>query len=431
MTQTDSGTPTPRPMRPAMDIKREPQPRSRKFFVWGGAILGVLLVSLAVSRLRLAAPSLDRATLVIDTVRRGDMTLDVRAPGTLVPEHIRIIAAATAGRVEALPIQPGATVTPTMTVVELSNTDVELQAMQSEQQLAAAMSTLAGLRTSLQQQRLSQEGVVAQTLTQQQDAMRNVAMFEALDKEHLAAANEVAAARDRARELGTRLDIERQRLKDINGSEREQLGLMQNQIARLRKIVAAQRQRVTSMHVVAGEAGQLQVLALELGQWVNPGMELARVAQPGRLKAVLHVPDVQAKDIALGQRVAIDTHNGIVQGHVMRTDPSSQNGTVTVEVALDGALPAGTRSDLSVDGTIEIARLTSVLHVGRPPYGDPGASVGLFKLEPGGEEAVRVPVKLGRASANSIQVLSGLAAGDRVIISDMSSWDNVPRVRVR
>jgi hypothetical protein len=206
---------------------------------------------------------------------------------------------------------------------------------------------------------------------------------------------------------------------------------MQDQVARLRRITAAQRQRVTAMQVVAGETGQLQVLPLELGQWVNPGMELARIAQPGRLKAVLHVPDVQAKDITIGQRAAIDTRNGIVQGHVMRTDPSSQNGTVTVEVALDTALPAGTRSDLSVDGTIEIARLSSAMYVGRPPYGDPGASVGLFRLDQGGKEAVRVRVKLGRASANAIQVLSGLAAGDRVIISDMSSWDNVSRVRIR
>jgi multidrug resistance efflux pump len=414
-----------------MDIRREPPPRRRRYAVWGGAVAAVAILSLGISRLRPAAPSLDRAALVIDTVRRGDMTLDVRAPGTLVPEHVRIIAAATAGRVEALPIRPGAAVMPSTTVVLLSNTDVELQAMQSEQQLAAAMSGLASIRTSLRQQRLSQEGIVAQTVTQSQDAMRNVAVFESLDKKHLAAVNEVAAARDKARELGMRLDLERRRLEDIAGSEREQLALMQDQIARLREIVAAQRKRVTAMRVVAGEAGQLQVLPLELGQWVNPGMELARIAQPGRLKAVLRVPDVQARDIAPGQRATVDTHNGIAQGHVTRTDPSSQNGTVTVEVALDGALPAGTRSDLSVDGTIEIARLTNVLYLGRPPYGDAGTSVGLFKLEPAGREATRVPVKLGRASANTIQVVSGLAAGDKVIISDMSSWDNVSRMRIR
>ncbi|MFL5604929.1 MAG: efflux RND transporter periplasmic adaptor subunit [Gemmatimonadaceae bacterium] len=424
-------TELPRQIRHAMDIKREPPRRRRRYVLGGGAVAGVLILSLAIGRLRPAAPSVDSASLVIDTVRRSDMTLDVRAPGTLVPEHVRILAAATAGRVESLPIRPGATVTPNTTVVLLSNTDVELQAMQSEQQLSAAMSSLAGLRTALRQQRLSQEGIVAQTVTQAQDAQRSVAVFESLDRKQLAAANEVAAARDKARELGTRLDLERRRLQDVAGSEREQLALMQDQVARLREIVAAQRRRVTAMRVVAGESGQLQVLPLELGQWVNPGMELARIAQPGRLKAVLRVPDVQARDIALGQRAVIDTRSGIVSGHVQRTDPSSQNGTVTVEVALDGVLPAGTRSDLGVDGTIEIARLTNVLHVGRPPYGDPGASVGLFKVGTDGKDAVRVPVKLGRASANAVQIVHGLAAGDRVIISDMSSWDNVSRMRIR
>jgi HlyD family secretion protein len=424
-------TPVPRQVRPAMDIKREPPPRRRRYLLGGGAVLGLLILVLGIGRLRPAAPSVDRAALVIDTVRRGDMTLDVRAPGTLVPEHVRILAAATAGRVEALPIRAGATVTPATTVVLLSNTDVELQAMQSEQQLSAAMSSLASLRTALHQQRLSQEGIVAQTVTQAQDAQRNVAVFESLDRKQLAAANEVSAARDKARELGTRLDLERRRLQDVAGSEREQLALMQEQVARLREIVSAQRRRVTAMRVVAGESGQLQVLPLELGQWVNPGMELARIAQPGRLKAVLRVPDVQARNITVGQRATVDTRSGLVDGHVVRTDPSSQNGTVTVEVALDGALPAGTRSDLGVDGTIEIARLTNVLYVGRPPYGDPGASVGLFKVGADGRDAVRVPVKLGRASANTVQIVSGLAAGDRVIISDMSSWDNVSRMRIR
>jgi multidrug resistance efflux pump len=414
-----------------MDIRREPPPRRRRYVIGGGAMIGVVVLSLAIGQLRPAAPSVDRASLVIDTVRRGDMTHDLRGPGTLVPEHVRIIAAVTAGRVEALPIRPGATVAPGTTVVLLSNTDVELQAMQSGQQLAAAMSSLATLRTSLRQQRLSQEGIVAQTVSQAQDAQRNVAVFESLDRKKLAAANEVAAARDKARELGTRLDVERRRLQDVAGSEREQLALMEDQVSRLREIVSAQRRRVTAMRVVAGESGQLQVLPLELGQWVNPGMELARIAQPGRLKAVLHMPDVQARDIILGQRAVVDTRAGLVNGHVVRTDPSSQNGTVTVEVALDSAPPAGTRSDLSVDGTIEIARLTNVLYVGRPPYGDPGSSVGLFKLGADGREALRVPVKLGRASASTVQVLSGLAAGDKVIISDMSAWDNVSRMRIK
>jgi multidrug resistance efflux pump len=359
------------------------------------------------------------------------MTLDVRAQGMLVPEHVRIIAAATAGRVEALPLRPGASVTPAMTIVQLSNPDVELQAMQSEQQLTAAMSALASLRTTLHQQRLSQEGTVAQTLTQHQEAMRDATVYDSLDKVKLASRNEVAGARDRARELRTRLDLERQRLSEMTRTEAEQLVLMQDQIARLRTIVAAQRARVSSMHVVAGEAGQLQVLPLENGQWVNPGMELARIAQPGRLKALLRVSEAQASDVSVGQHSLIDTHNGVVEGHVVRSDPSSQNGTVAVEVALDGAPPPKTRSDLSVDGVIEIARLTNVLNVSRPANGDVDGSVTLFRLSADGREANRVRVKFGRASASTIQVVSGLNAGDRIITSDMSNWDNLSRVRIK
>lgn len=417
-----------------MDIKREPPKKTKKYVIWGGALLGVIVVSLGISRLKPAAPPVEKATLWIDSVRRGEMTREVHAPGTLVPEHIRIIAAVTAGRVEALPVRPGVTVTPTTTIVELSNTDVELQSLQYEQNLTQAMGTLATLKTSLQQQLLAQEGTVATTNTLYQNAMRNVAVYDSLDRKHLASANEVAAARDAAAELKTRLDVERQRLNEMKNSEGEQIRLQEDQIAQLRRIVDAQHQRLNSMHVVAGETGQLQMLGnpqLELGQWVNPGLELARIAQPGRLKAVLRVPETQAKDIAIGQTASIDTRNGIVAGHVMRADPSAQNGTVTVEVALDGPLPPGTRSDLSVDGTIEIERLKDVLYVGRPAYGQADNTVGLFKLTPDGKEATRVNVKLGRASVNTIEVLSGLNVGDKVIISDMSQWDNVSRVRLK
>lgn len=413
-----------------MDIKRAPPPKRRRYVTWVAILSGVLVVSIAISRLTPRAPAVERATLVIDSVRRGDMTIEVHAPGTLVPEHVRLLAAATAGRVEALPIRPGATVGAATTIVELSNPDVELEAMQAEQQLTSALSALAGLRTSLRQQRLAQEGVVAQTTTQYQDATRTVAMYDALDRKKLAAANEVAGARDRARELAMRLDLERQRLADMARSEREQVALMKDQVARLRAIAQAQRQRVSAMHVAAGEGGQLQELPLELGQWVNPGMELARIAQPGRLKAVLHVPEVQAKDVVLGQPVQIDTRNGIVPGHVMRTAPAAQNGMVVVEVALDGALPPGTRSDLSVDGTIEIARLHNVLYVGRPTDGEAGNTIGLFKVAPDRSNAVRVNVVLGRMSATTVEIRGGLEAGDHVIISDMSTWSNTARVRL-
>lgn len=414
-----------------MDIPRAAPRNTRRTALIVGGGIALVAVIVAVSRLEPAVPTVARAAITVDSVRLGDMTIEVQAPGTLVPEHVRIIAAATAGRVEALPIRAGATVTPATTIVELSNTDVELQALQSEQQLTAAMSALASLRTSLRQQRLAQEGVVATTVAQQADARRQAALFDSLDRKGLSSAMEVAQARDRAKELDARLRVDRARLDEIASSEREQLVLMQDQIARLRAITGAQQRRVGSMHVVAGESGQLQVLPLELGQWVNPGMELARIAQPGRLKAMLRVPETQARDIVPGQQVRVDSHNGIVSGHVTRSDPSSQNGSVTVEVALDGPLPAGTRSDLSVDATIEVARLRNVLHVARPPYGDAGASITLYRLEPDGKEATRVAVKLGRVSANAVEITSGLAANERVIVSDLSDLENAPKVRVR
>jgi HlyD family secretion protein len=419
-----------------VDIKRAPPSKRKQYIAWGSGILAIVLASLGISTLKPAAPSVERATLWVDSVKRGELLREVRAPGTLVPERIRIIAAVTAGRVEQLPVRPGVTVTPATLLVEMSNTDVQLQALQAEQSLTQARNGLVNLRTGLQQQRLGQEGVIAQLRTQVEDANRQLKVMEALDQKKLASASELASARDRVKELQTREEIERQRLEDMVGSAKEQIVLTQEQVARLTEIVHEQKNRVRSMRVVAGESGVLLNLGsgganLELGQWVNPGMELARVAQPGRLKAVLRVPETQARDIALGQKASIDTRNGIVAGHVMRIDPGSQQGTVVVEIAIDGELPRGARADMSVDGTIEIERLPNVMYVGRPAYGSPESTVGIFKISDNGGEASRVNVKLGRASVNTIEVLAGLAVGDSVIISDMSNWDSQPRVRLK
>ena len=403
--------------------------------MWAAGLVGIVAVSIGVANLKPAAPTVEKATLWIDSVKRGEMKREVHAPGTLVPEQLRIVAAVTAGRVEELPVRPGVTVDPATTIVVLSNTDVELQALQSEQQLTQTQSALASLRTSLLQQRLAQEGNIAQINTQLGNAKRNLNVLVELDKKKLASASELAAARDLSEELETRVKVEKSRLTEMQASESQQIQLMDEQVRRLRSIVAEQRNRVGSMRVLAGAGGQLQTLGnpqLEVGQWVNPGLELARIAQPGRLKAVLRVPETQAKDIVVGQKASIDLHNnGIIQGHVMRADPSSQNGTVTVEVALDDSLPQGARSDLSVDGTIEIERLKDVMFVGRPAYGQAESTVGLFKLEPDGKFAGRANVKLGRASVNTIEVISGLNVGDKVIISDMSAWDNVSRVKLK
>jgi HlyD family secretion protein len=419
-----------------VDIKRAPPSKKKQYIAWGSGILAIVLVSLGISRLKPAAPSVERATLWVDSVKRGELLREVRAAGTLVPEHIRIIAAVTAGRIEQLPLRPGVTVSPSTLLIEMSNTDVQLQALQAEQSLTQARSGLASLRTSLQQQRLAQEGAIAQLATLLAEARRNLAVQEGLDQKQLASKSEIAAARDRVTELQTREKLERQRLDEMISTEKDQLLLNQEQVTRLSSIVREQMNRVNSMHVAAGENGVLlslgpQGVGLELGQWVNPGMELARVAQPGRLKAVIRVPETQARDIALGQKATVDTRNGIVNGRVMRVDPGSQGGTVTVEIALEGDLPRGARADMSVDGTIEIERLPNVLYVGRPAYGSAESTVGLFKVSDDGGEASRVNVRLGPASVNTVVVLNGLAVGDSVIISDMSQWDNVSRVRLK
>jgi len=418
-----------------LDIKRDPPKKTKKYIAGGVALVGVLVISSFISRLKPAAPPVERATLWIDTVKRGEMVRSVSAPGTLVPEHIRIIVATTSGRVETLPVRPGETVTPISTILTLSNPDLDLQTLQYQQQLMQSYAALAQLKTSLQQGLMTQEGAVAQLVTQYQKAERDATVVDSLNKKKLSSPNEVAAAHDLVSELKRRLDLERQRYTDLQASQKQQLDLQQDQINGLKQILQEQRNRVASMRVTAGESGQLLTLGnpqLELGQWVNSGIELARVAQPGRLKAVLRVPETQAKDVVPGQRATIDLHNnGIIEGHVMRTDPSSQAGTVTVEVALDGALPNGARSDLSVDGTIEIDRLKDVLYVGRPAYGQAESTVGLFRVEKGSGYASRTNVKLGRASVNTIEVVNGLAVGDSVIISDMSTWDNTSRVRLK
>jgi HlyD family secretion protein len=415
----------------AVDIKRQPQPKKKKYLLGAGAIAGIVLVTVAINRLEPAAPTVERATLMIDSVRRGTMVREVHAPGVLTPEHVKIIAAVTAGRVEQLPLRAGVPVTPTTLLVELSNPDVQLQLLEAQRALTASEGALLSQQTALRNQRLNQEGTIATLRTQLNEAKRQLEAAEGLDKKGLSSAYEMAAARDRVRELTERERLAREQLNVISESAEREIALQAAQVQRLRSILQFQQGRVNSMMVLAGENGVLQELPLELGQWVNPGMILARVSQPGRLKAVLRVPETQAKDITVGQRTKIDTRNGIVDGRVMRVDPAAQNGTVTVEVALEGELPRGARPDLSVDGTIEIERLIDVMYVGRPAYGQAESTVGLFKLEPDGKTASRANVRLGRASVNTIQVMQGLSVGDKVIISDMSAYDNTNKVRLK
>ena len=327
--------------------------------------------------------------------------------------------------------RPDTTVNTSTVMLQMTNPDVQLQALEAERQLGAAEANMVSLRNQLETTKLQQQAAVATITTEANDARRNAEVFEALDKKGLSSANEVARARERADELTSRRSIEQRRLTMLQQTLGRQLALEEANVERMRAVAQFQRDRVASMNVVAGEEGVLQQLDLELGQWVVPGQVLATVAQPGRLKAVLRVPETQARDVVIGQPVDVDTRNGVAKGRVMRVDPSVQNGTVTVEVALEGALPRGARPDLSVDGTIEIERLPNVLHVGRPAYGQGESTVGLFKLDADGSYASRVPVQLGRSSVTTIEVVQGLQPGDRVIISDMSQWDNVERVKVK
>ena len=416
-----------------MDIARAPQPKRRRNLLIGAGILALVIATVALTRLEPRAPSVERATLWVDSVSRGEFVRQVKANGTLVPERVVIISAVTAGRVETLPLRPGVTVTGETVIATLTNPDVQLQLLEAQRQLTGAEADLANLTTTLASNRLNQEGQVAQVQTLYNEALRQQKLMEALDQRQqgLASANEIASSRERAAELAVRLNAEKERLHLMQQAVGQQLALQQAQVARLRAIVRFNEDRIASMNVKAGEDGVLTELPLDLGQWVLPGQRLGRVAQPGRLKAELRVPETQAKDIAVGQPTSIDTRNGLVAGRVMRIDPISQNGTVTVEVALEGTLPRGARPDLSVDGTIEIERLTNVLYLGRPAYGQPESTVGLFKIEPDGKHASRTNVKLGRSSVNTIEVIQGLQPGDKVIISDMSAWDNVNRVRLQ
>jgi multidrug efflux pump subunit AcrA (membrane-fusion protein) len=399
-----------------VDIPRAPVNRGRKRIIYGAIALATLVaMTLGLRSLKPAAPRVDRASIWIDSVQKGPLVIEVRGPGTLVPERIRYISAVTAGRVERRLAEPGQEVEPETVLLELSNPDVQLEALESERQLTVSQADRVTLQTDLKTQRLNQEGAVAAAKAAYLDAKRNA---------------EAAQELDRVEELETRYRVEEERLQVMDGAADSQLALQNAQVRRLGDVAQFQRGRVRSMKVLAGAHGILQELPLEVGQWAQSGATLARLVEPGKLKAVLRIPETQAKDIAIGQPAKIDTRNGIAVGKVRRIDPAVQNGTVTVDVSLDGELPRGARPDLSVDGTIEVERLPDVLHVGRPAYGQANSAVGLFKLTPDGSEATRATVRLGRTSVNTVEIVGGLAQGDKVIISDMSRWDGHDRVRV-
>jgi len=416
-----------------LDIAREPPPKRKKYLPAGIALAAIVLTTFGLSRLKPAAPSVDGATIWMDTVEQGLMLIRVSGPGNLVPEQIRWIPAEVQGRVERKLVQPGTEVTAKTILVELSNPDVQLELLESERQLSAAQQQLVTLRSNLQTQRLNQESTIAQVRAQYLEAKRNAAALEQLAKkgEGYVSETELQTARERGEELETRLDLETRRLEILKESEDPQLRVQQDQIERLTGIVAFQNRRIASMQVRAGIDGVLQEMDLEEGQWVMNGQTLARVVVPERLKAELRIPQTQATNVALGQMALVDTRTDTIPGQVVRIDPAAQGGVVVVDVALPADLPRSARPGLAVEGIIEIERLEDVLYVGRPAYGQAHSTVGLFKLVDGGSHAERVNVRLGRSSVNYIEITDGLRVGDVVILTDMSQWDAYDRVRIR
>lgn len=416
-----------------MDIANPARGRAkrRRRLVLSGAAVGVVaLVTVALSQLEPAAPSVDQRSLFIDTVRRGEMVRQVRGPGTLVPVEIRWIAAPVVGRVDRIPALPGERVTAETVLLELSNPEVEQSALEAEAGLAEAEADYARLAAQLDSEQLTLEAQAAALESEAEQARLQVEADRRLADEGLVPDLTRQLSETRATELAGRAELERQRVAKGGESAEAQLAAERARLEQARAMAALRREQLAGLEVRAGIDGVLQEVAVEVGQRVTAGATLARVAQPERLKAELRIPETQAKDVALGQAVEVDTRNGVVAGRVVRIDPAVQEGTVTVDVKLTGKLPAGARPDLSVDGTIRIERLTDVLYVGRPAYGQAESTITLFRLEPGGEHAVRVPVRLGKASVNTIEIAKGLAEGNRVILSDTSAWDGHDRLRI-
>jgi len=415
-----------------MDIAREPTDKRKRYLLIGSAVvLGVIVVTWLLSRLGPAAPSVDRDSILTGTVQKGDMTISVRGPGTLVPEHIHYISATTAGRVDRVHVQAGETVADSTVVLELSNPDVDLAALQAEQQWTSAQGTLVELRRTLGSQKASQASAVASARATYLNARREADADSVLARRQLIAVNDARRSEETAQAAKAALDAAQQQLDLLAQTMEDQLAVQREQVARLQSIYEYQERRVASMKVTAGTSGILQDLTLQPGQWVQSGTALARVAQPGSLKAQVNIPQSQIRDVQLGQTVMVDMRTDTVQGKVSRIDPNVQQGAVQIDVHLASDLPRAARPDLSVDGTVIIDHLTDVLHVDRPTYGDANSTIGLFKLVDGGKAAIRVPVKLGRASVDEVEVLSGLQAGDQVILSDMSRFGDVDRVKLK
>ena len=419
-----------------MDIQRPAsvaQAKKRKQIMLG--VVGILvigLVSVVLARLKPAAPTVERATVWVDTVKRGPMVRQVRGLGTLVPvdEARRWVPASTRGRVERIVLRPGVQVTPDTVVLELSDPQVQQALTDAEQALKSAEADYASLKARLDAEMLNQRAQAAIVNADFQNAQTEREMNEGLAKDGLVSNLVLKQTQVRAKSLSDRDQFEKDRVKVTQASQTAQLQSAQATIDQRRSTYNLRRQEVDQLRVRAGMTGVLEQVPVEVGSQVQPGTNLVRVADPTRLKAELRIAETQARDLTIGQIASVDTRNGLIPGKVIRIDPAAVNGTVTVDVALEGELPRGARPDLSVDGTIELERLDNILFVGRPAFGQEQSTVGLFTCAADGNEATRSQVQLGRSSVNTIEILGGLKEGDAVVLSDMSAWDQFERIRL-
>jgi HlyD family secretion protein len=416
------------------DVARDPSifVRSKRLRIAYGvaAALVVAVVSVVLARMEPAAPTVDAATLWVEPVQRGELVVEVRGLGSLVPEDTRWLPATTDGRVERILLRPGAVVDADSVILELSNPQVQQEAINARLALQSAQATLDELEAQLESDGLTQQAQVASA-----EADFRQAELEAVSNEELAALDLVSdilvqQSRLRADSLRQRWDVETRRLQTMGNSNAARLRVQQTVVDQAQAVVNLNESRLADLQVRAGFEGVLQQVPVEVGQQVGPGANLARVADPTRLKAELRIAETQATDVVVGQLAVVDTRNGIIEGRVSRKDPAAVNGTVTVDVELLGELPRSAVPDLSVDGTIQLARMADVLHVGRPAFGQEDGTISLFRVDADGT-AERIQVQLGRSSVTAIEVRSGLQAGDRVVLSDMSAWDRFDRVRLR
>lgn len=418
-----------------MDIARPEfkQQKRRKQIIIGAIALIVLAgITLGVSRLKPAAPEVERGTVWTDSVKQGPMLRQTRGLGTLTPtpEDVRLIPAETEATVLRILKLPGSQVNADTVLLEMTNPQLEQEVVDAQLQMKAAEAEYQSLKVKLDSDLMTQKAGAATVGSDYSQAQRQAQTDQALYKLGVISGLQSKASTDKANELATRNDIEGQRLSINEKAIVSQMAVQQAKVDQMRTLYELKQKQLDKLKVRAGIEGVLVDQPLQVGQHVTPGAVLAKVVQPNRLMASLKIPETQARDVQIGEPASVDTHNGVVQGNVMRIDPAVVNGTVTVDVKLTGELPKGARPDLSVDGTIDLERLDNVVYVGRPAFGQENSTISLFKLDPDGKGATRVPVKVGRASVNTIQVIEGLKPGDTVILSDMSRWDNTDRIRL-